>query len=328
MRPPAPLLCKCPSGGFFCLWGSYKMSDQIRELKPATTFDEQLEKIKKRGCIIGDDVWAKEVLKQINYYRLTAYFLPYKEVDETYAEGTTFNNMYRTYEFDRKLRQLLFGTIEEIEIMLRAQLSYYFAHQYGALGYEDENNFGKRHDHQLFMKQIKADIEHNENKLAVQHHIKFYGGKFPIWVVIELFTIGQLSFFYSDMIRADKKAIARNLYQTTDTNMVSWLKCLTDLRNNCAHYSRLYNTNLVSVPATPVGFPYRLKRGVFDHILVLKFLYYDPIKWKNEFIVNLEAIIEEYNSSIELKRIGFPDNWKTLLNYPNPKMILPNNLGK
>lgn len=300
------------------------MSDENKEarpLKPATTFDEQLNKIKERGCTVADDIWAKDILKQINYYRLTAYFLPYKEPDETYAKGTTFNNMYRTYEFDRKLRHLLFSTIEEIEIMLRAQLSYYHAHKYGALGYEDENNFNKRHNHEKFMSQVEDDIEHNKNKLAVKHHNEFYGGKFPIWVVIELFTIGQLSFFYSDMIRADKKEIAKKLYQTTDTNMESWLKCLTELRNNCAHYSRLYNASLISVPATPKGFPYTLNKRIFDYILVLKFLYYDPIKWKNEFMTGLEALINEYDTSIELERIGFPENWKEILNTPNPKLV-------
>lgn len=296
------------------------MSDEIRELKPATTFDEQLEKIKKRGCVVGDDEWAKDILKQINYYRLTAYFLPYKEPDETYAEGTTFNNMYRTYEFDRKLRHLLFSAIEEIEIMLRAQLSYYHAHKYGALGYEDENNFNNRHNHMTFMSQVADDIKHNQNKLAVKHHNEFYGGKFPIWVVIELFTVGQLSFFYSDMIRADKKAIAKDLYKTTDTNLTSWLKCFTELRNNCAHYSRLYNSNLISVPATPKDVPYTLKRKVFDYIMVLKFLYYDPIKWKNEFVVSLENLIDEYENSIDLKRIGFPDDWRSILRQQNPKI--------
>lgn len=124
-------------------------NNEVRDVKQPTSFEEQLNKIEKRGCIIGDKTWAKEVLKQINYYRLTAYFLPYKDVDETYVEGTTFNNMYRTYEFDRKLRQLLFSVIEEIEIMLRAQISYYYAHKYGPLGYEDENNFNKKHNPQI-----------------------------------------------------------------------------------------------------------------------------------------------------------------------------------
>ncbi len=53
---------------------------KIRKLKSATTFDEQLNKIKDRGCIIGDEVWAKDILKQINYYRLTAYFYHIKNL--------------------------------------------------------------------------------------------------------------------------------------------------------------------------------------------------------------------------------------------------------
>ena len=45
------------------------MCDEIRKiriLKSATTFDEQLNKIKDRGCIIGDEVWAKEILNTSN----------------------------------------------------------------------------------------------------------------------------------------------------------------------------------------------------------------------------------------------------------------------
>lgn len=293
---------------------------EIKELKVATTFDEQIDKIESRGCIIADKNWAKSVLNQINYYRLTAYFLPYKSVDEKYVEGTTFNNMYRTYEFDRKIRHLLFSTIEEIEIMLRAQLSYFHAHKYGALGYKEENNFNLHHKHEKFTTQIEEDIKRNENSLFVKHHNEFYGGQFPIWVVIELFTMGQLSFFYSDMLRQDQKEIARNLYKTTDTNVKSWLKCLTELRNDCAHYSRLYNTNLISVPATPKNFGYTLRKKLFDYILVLKFLYYDPIRWKNVFVVELETLIGEYADSIDMNLIGFPENWREILLRLNPKI--------
>lgn len=322
IRLPAPLPSMCPSGRFF-----YKrtnnMGEDKKEVKPiksATTYDEQINKIKSRGCIIGDEGWAKEVIKQINYYRLTAYFLPYKETEETYVEGTTFNNMYRTYEFDRKLRHLLYSTIEEIEIMLRAQLSYYHAHKYGPLGYKDSANYNNKHNHDVFNAKIQEDLKQNKNKLAVKHHQEHYGGEFPIWVIIELFTVSQLSFFYSDMLRADKKHIAKHLFQTTDTNISSWLRCFTELRNHCAHYSRLYNVDLPSKPATPKGINYRLKHKVFDYILVLKFLYYDSIRWKNDFVIQLNSLIEEYQSSINLSLIGFPQNWEKLLTDPNPKM--------
>lgn len=102
--------------------------------------------------------------------------------------------------------------------------------------------------------------------------------------------------------------------------MESWIKCLTDLRNFCAHYSRLYNANLVSIPATPDGFSYCLKRKVFDYIIVLKFLYFDKVKWSNEIVLQIETLIEEYGDSIELERIGFPENWKEILKEKMPTM--------
>lgn len=289
-------------------------------LKQPTTYEEQIHKIRSRGCLIDDETYAKNILKQINYYRLTAYFLPYKESEDKYISGTSFETMYRTYEFDRKLRKLLLGTVEEIEIMLRSQISYYHAHTYGALGYKRKDVFNPRHKHEKFLDEIKSDIAHNRNQPSVKHHQDKYDGNFPIWVIIELFTIGQLSFFYTDMIRADKKAIARNLYHTTDSNLESWLKCLTELRNYCAHYSRLYNSNFASRPATPKDFPYTLNRKVFDYILVLKFLYYDQNNWANNFVIELQTLIEEYLDSIELKRIGFPDDWKSVLVTPNPQI--------
>ena len=69
MRLPAPLLCMCPSGRFFIWVIFFNMCDEnkeIRDVKQPTSFEEQLNKIEKRGCIIGDNIWAKEVLKQIN----------------------------------------------------------------------------------------------------------------------------------------------------------------------------------------------------------------------------------------------------------------------
>ncbi len=300
---------------------------EIRPVKPALSFEEQLDKIKARGCVIGDENWAIDILKQINYYRLTAYFLPYKEPDETYAEGTTFNNMYQTYEFDRKLRYLLYSTIEEIEIMLRAQLSYYHAHKYGPLGYENKDNFSNFHNHDVFMDKINEDIERNKHKPAVSHHIEYYGGKFPIWVIVELFTVSQLSFFYSDMKRSDMKTFAKQLYNTTSDNLRSWLKCFSELRNQCAHYSRLYNFELLSCPATPIGFPHKLGHRIFDYILVLKFLYYDPIRWSNIFIVQLNALIEEYQPFIDLSLAGFPENWEELLKTPNPTLTTNKDLN-
>lgn len=295
------------------------------EVKKPTTFDEQLNKLEKRGCFIGDKTYAKQVLERINYYRLTAYFLPYTNNKGNYKANTTFNKVHRTYLFDNKLRSMLFSVIEEIELYLRTQFAYYHAHKYGALGYMNSENYNNFHNHNAFLQQIQKLISKNKNQPFVNHHIENYNSQFPIWVIIELFTTNDLSIFYSDMPVADQKVLALNTFGTTYKNLSSWLHCLTLLRNYCAHYSRLYYTLFSAQPLTPLKFSYKLWKQVFDYILVLKFLYPTPERWIPSVITPLKALLDEYNDCIELKHIGFPDNWENILREETPKIKNPKN---
>ena len=70
--------------------------------KPPTTYSTQLQKLKERGCEILDEAFCHQVLKKINYYRLSAYLLPYKQNNGTYVDGTSFDKVFSIYEFDRK----------------------------------------------------------------------------------------------------------------------------------------------------------------------------------------------------------------------------------
>lgn len=317
IRPPAPLntsVLMCPRGGCFFIGVNFM------DVKEFATFQQQLEKLKQRGCIVADENFAIRQLKRINYYRFTAYFLPFKKDNDTYIDGTSFDTVFRIYEFDRKLRGLLLSICEQIELMLRTRIAYYHSEKYGALGYLNTENFNNRHNHDKFIEKCEKEIKQNENKPFVQHHIEKYDSKFPLWVIIELFSMGDLSFFFSDMRTADKKSIARNVFNTTHYNVSSWLFCLTILRNHCAHYARLYNARFGTVPVTPNKLNYQLKDSIFDYIMALKFLYPDVIEWQNVCLVNLYALIEEYQGVIDMKRIGFPENWKELLVQQNPSL--------
>lgn len=76
-----------------------------------------------------------DFLKQTNYYRLSAYFLPFRRRDGGHYKGIDFKRIQRIYGFDSRIRALLFQAIEQIELYMRSTLSYYIAHKYGALGY-------------------------------------------------------------------------------------------------------------------------------------------------------------------------------------------------
>ena len=157
------------------------------QLKPPTTYEEQLQILHQRGVRFEDSERCRSVLAAVSYYRLTAYFLPFKEKDGGY-NGVAFERVYQIYEFDRKLRRILFSAVEEIEVFLRAQLAYFHAHTYGAEGYKDPANFSPRHDAEKFRANIDREISSNRTGLFVKHHLEQYDGHFPIWVIMELFS--------------------------------------------------------------------------------------------------------------------------------------------
>lgn len=164
-------------------------------LKTPTTYQQQIEKLKEHNCVVADEEFCTSVLTRISYYRLSAYFLPFRKADGKYCEGTRFENVYALYEFDRKMRNIVFSAIEETEVSIRAYFSYYHSHKYGSDGYTDEHNYNNRHDHAKFMKRLNDEIVSNKRVLYVQHHLTKYQGQFPLWVAMELFTFGMLSYW-------------------------------------------------------------------------------------------------------------------------------------
>jgi abortive infection bacteriophage resistance protein len=285
----------------------------MNQLKLPITYDQQIEKLRSRGCQVTNVPFCVHALSQINYYRLSAYFLPFKKNDGNYLPGTDFNKIYEIYEFDRYLRNLLFAAIEEVEIYLRAKFAYYHAHKYGATGYLDSTNYNTRHCHDRFQGLIDAEIKNNSKALFVQHHLQNYGGLFPIWVITELFTFGMLSYFYNDLPMPDQKQLAREMFNTVPKNLVSWLRCCTDLRNICAHYGRLYYRVFTAVPANLPGLEANSKRRLFGAVLALKALYPDTNKWNLEIFPGFGKLINSYAHVIHLDHIGFPDDWTTKL---------------
>lgn len=283
-------------------------------LKEPTTFEEQIALIKQKGFLISNDQEKEciEFLQKTNYYRLSAYFLPFRRKNGEFIPNISFSRIQRIYEFDSLLRGLIFSIIEDIEVNLRTQLAYYIAHKYCALGYLCSGMFSDKHNKEKFDDKIKSCIEENERSLVVKHHKESYHGKFPIWVIIEFFSMGMLSYLYKDMKTGDKKAIASNR-GTVPKLLESWLRCLTVLRNMCAHYSRLYYWRFPVLPATPKNCTFDVDRKLFTQLMVLKYLYPSPRKWDYKFIIPLKATIEQYEKEISLKHVGFPDDWEKIL---------------
>lgn len=289
--------------------------------KPPLKYEEQLEKLKKRGCIINDDKKCISIFESVNYYRLSAYFLPFKLDNGNYEEGLSFERVFSIYEFDRKLHGILFNALEETEIFLRSKIAYFHAHKYGALGYMDKSNFSVKAElHENFIENFKREIDKNKNILFVKHHIYKYGGEFPIWAASEMFTFGMLSKFFANMTWQDRENLSNDIYKTNPKFVGSWLRCCTDLRNICAHYGRLYFRTFSAAPSGIDNLEEKSKRKLFGAILSLKKLYPFKDKWDNETLKKLMSLVDEHKSDIDLEHIGFSYNWIEELKNCNSKI--------
>ncbi|MCD8151439.1 MAG: Abi family protein [Clostridiales bacterium] len=284
------------------------------ELKKPITFSEQVQHLIEKNIIVEDEEDCELFLSQVNYYRFSAYFLPFlnRETDKCF-DGIYFERLKQIYYFDQSLRALVFEIIEDIEIHIRTKLAYFHAHKYGAAGYMLCDNYNVRHNHDAFLKRVNDCIKENDKTLVVKHHKEKYDGQFPIWVIIEFFSIGMLSHFYRGLITKDKKIISRELYNVTPPILESWLRCITDLRNKCAHYTRIYYWIFPAIPKMPADSGYTPTRRLFAQLYMLKLMYPKKDKWNNHYMNQLGVLIEKYDEHISLKHIGFPTDWESML---------------
>jgi abortive infection bacteriophage resistance protein len=271
------------------------MSDietSILPLKSPKTFEEQLSILQQNGLTVESTLDAINILIQVNYYRFSGYLLPFKNQHTKKYDGASFGHIFKLCEFDRRLRFIILSIVEPVEILLKTKIAYYHGHKYGPGGYTTHANFLDNKNHTRFLNEFKKTLTKNSKALFVKHHNSKYGGEFPIWVATELFSLGMLSKFYSNMISTDKKHLARN-FNTGPEHLESWLHCLADLRNRCAHYMRLYFYNFVVLPRFPKNFNVQRTGRLFDIIYVMQSLYLDKQKWETEFLIRLEALLLE-----------------------------------
>ena len=79
--------------------------------KPALTFADQASLLTGRG-LVGNPVEIADKLASVSYYRLSAYWYPFRLPDDSLRPGTAIETVWRRYTFDRQLRLLVLDAIE------------------------------------------------------------------------------------------------------------------------------------------------------------------------------------------------------------------------
>jgi len=300
--------------------------------KTFKTLDEQIEILKSKGLIINDVNKTKEILLRENYFFLTGYrFLFMRSmVDRRFIEGTTFEELYATFLFDRQLRNILFKNILVFENNLKSILSHVISKNHGfkEKSYLNPHIFVKdsSRNRQIndLLRKMKRQISINgKQHSATSHYMKNYGF-IPLWIVVKVLSFGIVGELYTILQPADKKEIADHFNVDID-NFEQYLPILANYRNLCAHEDICYlnktqveinNTlyhNLLNIPRINGEYIYG-KNDLFALIIILKQLLKeeDFILMINELKYELD-ILEGKLHAISINKIldqmGFPPNY-------------------
>ena len=285
-----------------------------KKLKKHLSIDGQIAKLASRGLIIEDEDYARDVLDRISYYRLTGYLHDFRKPgSDSYADGLSFNTIVSIYEFDTRLTRLLMFALEDIEEAFKTRFAYVLSSEfpndpqiYTRLKiYRDEEELKKS-------RRMIATAKRNNHSLPfIKHHIDHYDGKLPIWVAVEIMTMGTIRALYNNLKGPYQKKIAKK-YNTSSVILQNWVENITYTRNHLAHYMRVYNYNFGRIPSScknhPTSAVYRGR--IFDQIMVMKFMYSDDKEWNEYIVPQLKQLLNEYDEVIDLNCLGFPEDWE------------------
>lgn len=283
------------------------------------TYAEQVAILIGRGLLVPDGDFAEHCLRHHNYYRLSAYRFAFTDLGnpDQFIAGTTFDDLWGLYCFDRRLRLLVMEGVKRLEISVRTNVAYTLAHSYGVFAYEDPAYFHNRFRHTKGLATLDDELGRSK-EIFVKHYQKEYNlQRPPIWAACEVMSFGLLSRFYEN-IKADRvrKTIAAE-YELTPPTMKSLLRHAVYVRNLCAHHSRLWNRRFTITLALPQHRPATLlsslhaveDRRIYNTLTMLAHVV-NIVEPENHWSHQLRALLHAQTYPVT-QHMGFPADWES-----------------
>lgn len=291
----------------------------MRFTKPALSFPDQADHLLSRGLQADRDTLIRR-LEQVNYYRLSAYWYPFREPgSEDFRDSTDFEVIWDHYVFDRQLRVVVIDAIERIEVAIKTHLANELALKHGPFAHLDRANLpGLNHSrHRKLMRKIQQEEDRSREPFVRHFHAKYTSEtNLPLWMAIEVMDFGTMLTLFRGADQYTKRIVAGR-YGVTARVLESWLVSLNYVRNACAHHARLWNRVLSVRPMIPnqsnvpdfhspsAPSPDR----VYSVLTVLRYLI-NFIAPQSGWANRLECLWTVKHPNIPIQRLGFPADWK------------------
>jgi abortive infection bacteriophage resistance protein len=254
--------------------------------------------------------------------------------EKFFLPGTTFEELYAFFVFDRSIRNIFFKNILVIENNLKSIFSYQLSKQYGVREkeYLREVNFTndskKARQVSDVIKKMKRQIKVNGSQhSATMHYLTNYG-YIPMWVLVKVLSFGIISELYCILKAEDQLAIAE-YYDLDIESFNIFVTLLSNYRNLCAHEDILFDHRTqrsildneyhrkLKIPMMDDEYVYG-KNDLFSVVIMLKYMLSDDEFRHLVYEIDYEiALLDGRVSTIPvekiLNRMGFPNNWRKII---------------
>lgn len=300
------------------------------------TINEQVEILKNKGLIIEDEISVKETLLRENYFFIMGYRHAFmtSPKERKFIPGTTFDEVYSLFTFDRNFRNVIFKNVLVIENQLKSVISYQLSKKYGykEKEYLNPKNFTQDHNKARRVRDLidkmKRQIRINATTHnATVHYMNNYG-YIPLWVLVKVLSFGIVCELYTILKKEDQIEVAE-VFNTTPQVLEDILIILSNYRNLCAHEDIVFEHktervipdtkyhNLMNIPQMDGEYIYG-KNDLFAVIIIFKILLKNKefrlmMKEIEYEIELLDGRIDSISINKILDRMGFPQNYIELI---------------
>ena len=272
------------------------------------SLEQQADLLIEEKGMTADRAFLLERLREIGYYRLSAYWFPYKitaaDGPSRFRPGTDFSHIWRTYQFDRELRLVMFDAVGHVEIFTRSQVAHLASRDDGIFAYPPEAIAHLEREYRR-AKQSEIFMRHFEKTYGDSHDLP------PYWMMVEAIPLGSLEILYSHLGASTRTEIA-GLFGVKVPVLKNWLSVIRVARNACCHHARVWNRTWGVRPMIPRSWQ-DFKTDTRKTFSVLSILNYmmGRIDGENRWKQDVARLLERYED-IPKREVGFPDDWETL----------------
>lgn len=309
----------------------------MRSNKVFKTLDEQVDILRSKGLTINNEEKAKDILLKENYFFISGYRHLFMKSynDGKFFPGTTFDELYAVFQFDRQLRNIMFKHILVVENNLKSLISYVMSKKYGfhEKDYLNINNFTQdpmkvRQVHDVLDKMRRQIRVNGKQHSATSHYLSNYG-YIPLWISVKVLSFGIVSELYTILKEEEQEEIS-TIYKVDIASLSIYLSILSNYRNLCAHEDILYDHRTQrSIPDTKYHYQLDIEKNEEDEYIYGKNDLFSVIIILRQMLTEEEFrnLVYEIGYEIDildgkvnvlplnqlLNKISFPNNWRDIL---------------